>query len=140
MKKALVFSGLGCSALFAGVFWLMRRHKKEHRELVKQFMESRHGLKHCSDTIAMLDESRPQEIVYAADRGFVEALDQAIRYMDTSPKYLLKMTCDDITKLPNSTLYGFVNCIEDVLRVANELMEDALIAQQGSIGAHRQDV
>lgn len=140
MKKALVLSSLGCSALLAGVFWFMHKRKKEHDELVKQFMESRHSLKRCSDAIAMLDKSRPQEIVYAADRGFVEALDQAIQYMDTSPKYLLKMTCDDIRKLPNSTLYGFVNCIEDVLRVANELMEDALIAQQSSIEAHGQDV
>ena len=140
MKKALALSSLACSALLAGVFWFMRKRKKEHDELVKRFMESRHSLKRCSDTITMLDASRPQEIVYAADRSFVEALDQAVRYMDTSPKYLLKMTCDDIMKLPNGTLYGFVNCIEDVLRVANELMEDALIAQQSSIEAHGQDV
>lgn len=139
MRKTALLMGLGCSSLFAGVLWFLYARKEEHADLVKRFMASKRNLRQCAETINSTNQNRPAEIVYAADRSFVEALDEALRYMDTAPKHMLKLTRAYIEKLPNGTLFGFANCMDDVLRVANDYMEEVLILQQKSLEAHERD-
>ena len=90
MRKTALLMGLGCSSLFAGVLWFLYARKEEHADLVKRFMVSKRNLRQCAETINSTNQNRPAEIVYAADHSFVEALDEALRYMDTAPKHMLR--------------------------------------------------
>ena len=140
MKKAILAISLGISsiALGAAFYKACQSSKQEHDDLVDTLLDLEGQLEVYIDLINASSFDRPDEIMFAADRTFDEAVEDGMEFTNAMFMPCLSIGQSELREMSNETIHTHIAYIKAILPIARKHFETIDAARDNSRKAREQ--
>ena len=140
MKKAILAISLGVSsiALGAAFYKACQSRKQEHDGLVDTLLDLEGQLEEYIDLINASSFDRPEEIMFAADSTFDEAVEDGMEFTNAMFMPCLSMSQGELREMSNETIHTHIAYIKAILPIARKHFEAIDAARENSRKAREQ--